>query len=504
MNYGNMMTMIPSLLLLLVILVNMLLILSILSIGGTGQTFSDVDHDNTALYDVVIIGAGWAGLAAANRLRDKGVTNVKILEARDYIGGRCRTLEGYFVDGLATEAGASWVYRNSDIDDLYDKLALQWDVSRFNFDNIKLYNDFGELSKTESKKMKKQYIHGFVAYAEEYAYSGADLSVEELIDSYFNSSQGRSLPNMRRQAVNAFVTPVSTNLGQINGEADASNIVFDLTWNEKLDFTAVPYGGFTPVINEYAKPIADWITLGSVVTKINYTDNVVEVTTNNGPGMNSIYRTRTVICTVPIGVLQHRDIQFVPDLPEKKWNAIDNIGNGSVNKCIMYWDSSKKDISWWPKGELELQLITSDDMGSNAWTYFLNDQSHTINNDHYVLTAWSAGHIVEELEAENDDQTLARVLVNLRTMFGEEVPTPTKILITRWLSDPYSRGVHTFRETGVNDDHAKKELKRSLDDKLFFAGEATDWGSNTVTAYTSGITVANDVGRRLKKKNGTY
>ena len=244
--------------------------------------------------------------------------------------------------------------------------------------------------------------------------------------------------------------------------------------------------------------------MGSVVTKINYTDNVVEVTTNNGPGMNSIYRTRTVICTVPIGVLQHRDIQFVPDLPEKKWNAIDNIGNGSVNKCIMYWDSSKKDISWWPKGELELQLITSDDMGSNAWTYFLNDQSHTINNDHYVLTAWSAGHIVEELEAENDDQTLARVLVNLRTMFGEEVPTPTKILITRWLSDPYSRGVHTFRETGVNDDHAKKELKRSLDDKLFFAGEATDWGSNTVTAYTSGITVANDVGRRLKKKNGTY
>ena len=437
-------------------------------------------------------------------MRDKGITNVKILEARDYIGGRSRTLQDYFVDGLATEVGSSWVYRYSAIDALYNKLGLQWDVSRFNFDTLKLYNEWGALSKTDSQKLKSDYIDGFVAYAKkQYANKDddIDLSVEELMASYFASSDGRNLPNMRRQAVHAFVTPVSTNLGQIDDEADASNIIYGLTWeDEELDFTAVPHGGFTPVVNEYSKPIAHWITRNSVVTKINYTRNhIVEVTTNNvgANSGNNLYHTRTVICTVPIGVLQHRDIEFVPDLPEKKWNAIDSIGNGSVNKCIMYWDRNTKNTSWWPEGELDLQLITNADTGSDAWTYFINDQSHATNHDHYVLTAWSAGDIVKELEAETDEQTLARVLVNLRTMFGEEVPEPTKILVTRWLSDPYSRGVHTFRETGVDNERAKRELKRSLDDQVFFAGEAVDWGSNTVAAYNSGIAVANDVVKSL-------
>ena len=445
------------------------------------------------------------GLAAANELRDQGITNVKILEARDYIGGRSRTLQDYFVEGLATEVGSSWVYRYSAIDVLYNKLGLQWDVSRFNFDTIKLYNEEGALSATDSQQLKSDYTEGFVAYAQEQYYANKDedidLSVEELMASYFASSEGRKLPNMHRQAVHAFATPVSTNLGQINDEADASNIIYGLTWeDEELDFTAVPHGGFTPVVNEYAKPIAHWITRNSVVTKINYTRNhtIVEVTTNNGANSgNNLYHTRTVICTVPIGVLQHRDIEFVPDLPDKKWNAIDSIGNGSVNKCIMYWDRTTKNTSWWPEGELDLQLITRADTGSDAWTYFINDQSHATNNEHYVLTAWSAGDIVKELEAETDEQTLARVLVNLRTMFGEAVPEPTKILVTRWLSDPYSRGVHTFRETGVDINRAQRELKRPLEDKVFFAGEAVDHGSNTVAAYNSGIAVAKDVVKAL-------
>merc|ERR1712157_81576 len=119
-------------------------------------------------------------------------------------------------------------------------------------------------------------------------------------------------------------------------------------------------------------------------------------------------------------------------------------------------------LSWWPENQYEMQLITNTDSGSDDWTYIVNDQFHSKLKDHHILTAWSAGGIVEELEKENDDETLDRVLSNLRKMFGENVPKPTKILVTRWMSDPYSRGVHTFGKKGVNMERAKDEIRRPV------------------------------------------
>jgi len=154
-------------------------------------------------------------------------------------------------------------------------------------------------------------------------------------------------------------------------------------------------------------------------------DNFVKVTTND----SKIHRARAVISTVPMGVLQ-RSIEFIPNLPNEKWEAIDSFGIGGVNKCIMYWDSNEKDISWWPKGKYEMQLMTNDNATSDVWTYFLNDQVYSVHQDYHVLTAWNAGDIVEILEVEDDETTMNRILINLRKMFGNKVPEPTKILVT--------------------------------------------------------------------------
>jgi monoamine oxidase len=79
----------------------------------------------------------------------------------------------------------------------------------------------------------------------------------------------------------------------------------------------VPGGGYTRVAHDFAKPISERIRLQSVVRKVDYTwaSGIVEVTTDD----SEIHYARAVICTVPIGVLQHRDIEFSPDLPSKKW-----------------------------------------------------------------------------------------------------------------------------------------------------------------------------------------
>ena len=53
----------------------------------------------------------------------------------------------------------------------------------------------------------------------------------------------------------------------------------------------------------------------------------------------------TRLVTVPLGVLKANTISFVPDLPEKKQDAIDNMGYGLLNKAIMYWNN-EDDIVW--------------------------------------------------------------------------------------------------------------------------------------------------------------
>jgi hypothetical protein len=117
------------------------------------------DEDNT-IFDVIIIGAGWSGLAAANRLREKGITDIRILEARDYVGSRSRTLEGYFVDGLATEMGSSWAYRRTEIDDIYKNLGLNYGISQFSFDDMKLHDDFGEISGSDAREIAQRELRG--------------------------------------------------------------------------------------------------------------------------------------------------------------------------------------------------------------------------------------------------------------------------------------------------------------------------------------------------------
>ena len=454
------------------------------------DTSSVDDRDNARIADVIIIGAGWSGLASANRLREMGVNDIRVLEARDHIGGRSRTLEGYFVDGLPTEMGSSWIYRNKEILDMYkNKLGLSWGNSRFNFRNLVLYNESGLLSRESSSSIKEEYATGFVRYIRQNANKGS--SFDSLMNSYFDSQE--CLPNTSRQAVHALLNPVKTDLGHIFEEADASSVAPLLIWDSPMDFTAVPNGGFTRAVEGYAKPIAESILLQSAVEKVDYSTvsqkKFVEVTTDD----SNVYRARVVISTIPIGVLQHRDIEFIPDLPNEKWDAIDSIGNGGVNKCIMYWDSDEKDISWWPEGQFEMQLMTNTDNGSDDWTYIVNDQFHSKIKDHHILTAWSAGEIVEELELENDDDTLDRVISNLRKMFGESVPEPTKFLVTRWLTDPYSRGVHTFGKLGVDTERAKEEIRRPVSGNMFFSGEAVGYGSDVSAAFDSGIAVADKV-----------
>lgn len=205
---------------------------------------------------------------------------------------------------------------------------------------------------------------------------------------------------------------------------------------------------------------------------------------------------RSAIVTVPLGVLKKSAIEFVPPLSDEKLEAIDLIGMGNMNKVLMYWDNSIQNISWWPEGKIDMQLITEQDSDTEDWTYFYNEQSHAANKDYYVLSSWCGGDACDRLEQKTDEETMDLVLGNLRKMFGDTVPAPSKYIITRWGSEEFSEGAYSFDTVGYDLTNYRSALSEP-EGNVFFAGEATDtdgWFATAVGAYTTGVKAASKVG----------
>ena len=269
------------------------------------------------------------------------------------------------------------------------------------------------------------------------------------------------------------------------------------TWRD-LEFMGVPGGGYSRIIDSLTAPLASQIYLNTQVTQIEYDPNyLIRVTSvNTQTGQEQIHHTQTAIVTVPLGVLQNNDIEFVPPLPIEKQTAIHTIGFGTLNKGVMYWDQNTEDVSWFPT-EIDLQLITELDADSEEWTYFFNDHSQDGNDDNFVLTSWIGGTAAELWDGKPDEDIIAVVMTNLRKMFpSTNVPDPTNYIISHWKSDEYARGSYSFDRADVDSSSARKDLAEPMGgNRIYFAGEATDdtWWGTAVGAYDTGSSSASDL-----------
>ena len=96
--------------------------------------------DGNQDFDVVIIGAGWSGLGAAQTLMSKGVSNFLVLEASDTIGGRCQNVTLY--DGMTAELGCQWVHGASTQNPVYNIVKSSGiSTVESDFDDIALYSN---------------------------------------------------------------------------------------------------------------------------------------------------------------------------------------------------------------------------------------------------------------------------------------------------------------------------------------------------------------------------
>ena len=159
--------------------------------------------NNGIIHDVVIIGAGWSGLAAANHLIEAGISeNLLVLESRDRTGGRNYTEEDAFKPGHPVELGSGWIYPGTNVFDLVEKLGIMHDTTHFLYDNLGLFNSTAELSNDEKLRLLDQvFLKEFRQYMDKM--TAYDVSWEDIVNSYF--SENPSMGNMERQFINAMM-----------------------------------------------------------------------------------------------------------------------------------------------------------------------------------------------------------------------------------------------------------------------------------------------------------
>lgn len=410
-------------------------------------------------YDVVIIGAGVAGLAAAQRLRQAGRAPL-VLEARQRIGGRVWTDRSQGV----VELGAEFIHGPHavtwELVKAANLTAIPWPpVELQDSYHAYLYASQGSLIPPNPELFEKvQYLTGLVEN-----YEGSEQSVADYVTSFAGPDDLAPQIVLRRFACTeaADVTRLSAQgLGNERRIESAG-------WGH--DFHIIQ--GYDAVPSALAQGVQ--VQLNSPVTQIEWDEAGAAVWLSAG----SVLRARRVIVTVPLGVLQAGVIEFWPALPAAKEQAIHQVAMGPVIKLALWFDRP-----FWPA----LAYLSTDGMVYNWWPIYTEVGA--------VLMGYLGGPAVLELVKLGAEGAVEQGLAELVAMFGPVVRAVfSKGQLVDWSGDPWSRGGYTYTPVGAG--NARSELAQPLANTLFFAGEATSTNGHVATVHG-----AIETGRRVAEE----
>ncbi|KAF5206142.1 Polyamine oxidase [Thalictrum thalictroides] len=437
---------------------------------------------------VIVIGGGFAGIAAANALHDASF-QVVLLESRDRIGGRVHTDYSF---GFPVDMGASWLHgvcEENPLAPLIGRLGMP--LYRTSGDNSVLYDHDLEsyaLYDTDGKQVPPEVVakvgEAFESILVETDKVRQEYSKDMSILKAFSIIMERR-PDLRQEGLAHNV--LQWYLCRMEGwfAADADTISLKSWDQEEL----LPGGhglmvrGYRPVINILAKGLD--IRLGHRVTKITRHYNGVLVTVEDG----TTFVADAAVIAVPLGVLKAKHIEFEPKLPEWKEAAIADIGIGTENKIALHFDKI-----FWPNVEF-LGVVAPS---SYECSYFLNLHKAT---GHPVLVYMPSGCLALDIEKMSDQEAANFAFTQLKKILPDATE-PIQYLVSHWATDINSLGSYTYDKVGKP--HDLFERLRIPVDNLFFAGEATsmDYPGSVHGAYSTGSQAAEDCRMHVLERYG--
>ena len=429
--------------------------------------------------DVVIIGAGAAGLAAAIALHS-GPLTFTVLEARDRIGGRAYTDRETF-RSTPVDLGASWIHSfgpNNILYDYFRTLSNPEDEEDTSSD-VSLCLDYdGQPVAYNTWRHAGRISAEIFEHLEDYALR-ANEQDDQSIEQVMGEEYARLVPvkGPVKRVVDLFLSG--------SEQYDASNLS-DLSakhWGSGSGSgsdLSVPYG-YGTLLERIARIHDLPIRLHTLVTQVDTSDvDRIAVTTSNDA---SLIYCRRVIVTVPLGCLKRETIVFEPALPQWKRQAIDQMGMGLMNKLVVQFATC-----FWGDKVSYLSHACNRRRGRFRFTICVPPPAN-------VLILFTIGEFARELEALTDDQILLEIMSFLRQVFPRAtVPDPIRHRFTRWSQDPFACGAYSNFVVHAGPHTIEQLARETADGRVQWAGEhanvkdgTEDWSFGCVhSAFESG------------------
>jgi len=409
---------------------------------------------------VIVIGAGISGLSAAKKLKENGF-DVIVLESQDRVGGRLRTNR---VLGVAFDEGASWIHgaNGNPITVLAQQAGMNTAITD---DDSLISYDINGILRTEIE------------------FDNAETELETILATLKNN--GSSSQSFETVFNNLYPDKVNDRLWKfllstyITFDLGDLDKVSSLLYDEGEEFSGeelISTNGYDVIPNYLSNGLN--IQLNQRVSRVDYTNTIIKVT-HNGNVSEADY----VLVTVPLGVLKSGNIQFLPELPQSKQNAIEKIGMNCVNKFLLIWDTD-----FWD----DEQYICYTPEIKDKFNYFVNIKK--INSNVNALMTFAYANYARQTETMSDNEIINEIMIHLRDIYGSAIPNPTSMIRTKWQTNENSFGAYSFTQIETEMHHFD-DLAEEVNDKLFFAGEHThvDYFSTAHGAYLSGIREANKI-----------
>src|SRR6266851_2089247 len=423
-------------------------------------------RDNT--HDVIVVGAGMAGLTAARALAEAGL-KVLVVEAQDRIGGRIWTRH---VGNEAIELGAEFIHgRPQELWALIEEAGLETyerGGAQVCFEDGTLRDCSGEMDE----------VFGPLERLEDF--KGPDMSFAEYLDRERTPMENRARIIGYVEGFNAAdhreVSVASLGAQQKAEDANGSDHNYRLR------------GGYDQLLRYLSERITECggkVLTGTPVKEIHWEEGQVEVVSDLWS-----FRAPHAIVTLPLAVLQREKVKIVPR-PHQVLEAAALLRMGQVRRfTLLFAEKFWKDLPPQPALDQMSFLFAFTEMPPVWWTAH-PEPSHTI-------TGWVGGPRSAALTGL-DPKTLGdKACATLARIFGLRKQRIYGLLrgcyTHDWQHDRFSLGAYSYVATGGLD--ASRQMTESVADTLFFAGEHTDitghWGT-VHAAMRSGLRAAEQI-----------
>jgi monoamine oxidase len=377
--------------------------------------------------DVVVVGAGSAGLAAARRLGAAGLS-VRVLEAMDRIGGRAWTSNEPF--GVPFDVGCAWLHAADRNPYFAEAEAAGWTLFHHDMGIDHLYFRDRRADAAQIAAMK-----------------AADAELQTRIEAHAGpddrlSSLTRGSPSLR--AAMTFSGPMDF------GMDDDEISVADFRAAADLDPNYFTREGFGALVARFGAGVP--VELSTPVRDIRWGGPGVTVGTDRGS-----IRAKAVIVTASPATLAFEEIRFLPDLPAAHMEAVFDLPMGMLTKIPVEISGGRFGLK--PFDDLLIENHARHDLFFLCFPFDLD-----------LMVGFVGGDFAWEMEAAGEAAGIDYVVDQLCNMFGSDSRRYVgRSMMTRWSGERYVRGAYAAARPGKA--AARTTLMQPVGERIWFAGE---------------------------------